>query len=92
METLEDKWKHFTLTELEGEEIFVNEQLIAKEIKRGENSIVEKLLVERKVNREIIRSTMSKAWKTTKIFNVVEIKPNLFIISFENKDDKEKVI
>lgn len=35
---------------------------------------------------------MLKAWKIAKPFTIVDIKPNLYIISFENAEDKQKVI
>lgn len=92
MDTLEDKWKYLTLIEVEGEEITINEQEIAAEIKIGENSIIGRVLIERSVNKDVSRNEMLRAWKLTKSFNIVEIKPNLYIFSFENREDKEKVI
>lgn len=35
---------------------------------------------------------MLKAWKPSRTFNTVEIKPNLYIFFFENREDKAKVI
>lgn len=91
MERLKERWKHFHLTEIEEEEVTVNEQNIVHEEKKGEFSLVSKLVADRNVSEEVIRSTMSKVWKTKNPFNVVEIKPNLFIISFENLKDKNRV-
>lgn len=45
-ENLESKKKHFTLTDVEGEEIRVNKQKLVKKVKIGDYSIVGKLLVE----------------------------------------------
>lgn len=61
MENLEDKWKQLPLIEMEGEEITVSEHLIEEEINRGDNILAGKLLVEKTINRDIIRTTMSKA-------------------------------
>lgn len=81
MDNLKDRWQHLTLTEVEGDEVNVDEQKLGEEAKRGELSIVGKVMVERTINREVIRSIMAKAWKTSKSFTVVDIKPNLFVIS-----------
>lgn len=87
IENLENLWQNPILTEVEGEEVGINEQKLAEEVKR-ELSLVGKLTVERTSNKEVIRSKMSKVWKTTKSFTLVDIKPNLFVISFKNPEDK----
>lgn len=92
MDRLEKKWKHLKLTEAEGEEISVNEMLLVDEAKREEFSLEGKLLVERTINKEVIRSTISKVWKTTKPITLYDINPNLFIFSFENIEDKLRVL
>lgn len=84
--------QHLTLTEVEGEEVQVNEQRIVEEAKRGKLRVVGKLTVERTVSKEVIKSTMAKAWKTSKPFTLVDIKPKLFVISFETTANRQKII
>lgn len=92
MEKLEDRWKKFTLTEVKDNEVKVNEQILDEEAREGDISLVGKLLVEIIVNKEVIRTTMVKARKPTKVVTVTEIKTNLFIFSFECSEDKQRVI
>lgn len=89
---LEDKWKDFKLTETEEEEIKVNETLLADETKRGEFCLIGKLVADKIINKEVIRTTMSKARKTTKGFTIYNMKPNLFIFSFGTVEDKRRML
>lgn len=88
IEKLKDRWKNLTFTEVEDEDVIVNEQWLDEEIQKGKLSLVGRLFVERSVNKEVLRSTMAKVWKTSKPFSVKEIKPNLYVISFESQGDK----
>lgn len=63
----------------------------SKEIKEG-TSLLEKLLTEHVVNKVVVWSTMAKIWKTSKPFSMLDISNNLFVISFDVKEDKEKVL
>lgn len=63
-----------------------------KENKREEFSTAEKLLSKRVVNKEIVRSTMAKIRKTSKSFTILNLSSNLFVISFEVLEDKERVL
>ena len=60
MDALEEKWKHFRLSEEEEESIVVDEELLAVSLRKGERSLVGKLCSDRVVNKDVIHNTMSK--------------------------------
>lgn len=63
----------------------------------GENykektSIIGKLYADRSISKEIIQKSMSKIWRIARPFFVLDIKPNMFIFSFENVEDMNCVM
>lgn len=73
-------------------EIMVNEDILLKGLKRGENCIVGKLHSDRNINKEVIRSTMMKIWNPLQPFTVQNIGPNLFIFCFDCRTDLGRVM
>lgn len=62
------------------------------ENKKGEYNLVEKIQAERTINKEALRSTLLKLWKTTKLFTIFDISPNIFIIKYECQTSKQRVM
>lgn len=92
MKSLEEKRKSLQLTEDEHKEILFDEEKVIEANKRGECSIIGKIQAERIINKEVLRSTLVKIWKTSKIFTVINIRPNLFLIKFESHSNKKRVL
>lgn len=65
MERLEVCWKQLKLTTEEEADIVVDEQILLEELRRGKNSIIRQVHIERYIYKEVLRSTMAKAWRTT---------------------------
>lgn len=81
-----------TLTETELDEIIVDENFVLEENKKSLNSLVGKLFSERIVSKKVLRNTMMKVWKTSKPFIFIDICSNIFIVKFDNLNDKTRVL
>jgi hypothetical protein len=54
--------------------------------------MVGKLLMERPISKEILKTPMILAWKPTRRVSFKTLGPNLFIIDFENWWDKDRIL
>lgn len=54
--------------------------------------LVGKFLAKRSINKKVLRSTQVKLWKTNKLFTILEIGANVFVIKFESQDVKMRVM
>lgn len=52
--------------------------------------LVGKIHAKRTITKEVMRSTLVKLWKTTKLFTIFDISPNIFVIKFECQTDKQR--
>lgn len=87
-DSLEDKWKNFSLMEKENKQIELDIGNLTKVTTKGERNIVGKIYSNHLISKEVIRSTMAKIWKVRKSFYFQDISPNLYVIIFENEVDK----
>ncbi|XP_042939405.1 uncharacterized protein LOC122274431 [Carya illinoinensis] len=92
MEDLEERWEYWKLIEDENVNIVIGTEQFSKVTAKGGKCLVGKMLSNRKVSKEIVRSTLAKIWKLQRSFNFFEICSNLFVISFECLDDKKKIL
>lgn len=92
MESLESRWQRLPLSTEEDNEIVVTHEQLTEEIKKGENSLIGKLHVERTIGKEIVRKTMGKIWKHLKPFSVCDFGLNTYIFSFSNEEDRDWVM
>lgn len=73
MESLEERWKHLRLSTEEESNIVVDEEAVLEELRKGENSRIGKVHTEHSISKEVLRTTMEKAWRPNKPFSVKEI-------------------
>lgn len=73
MEGLEESWKQLKLTTEEENDIAVDDKILLEELRKGKNSIIEKGHTDRYINKDVLRSTIAKAWRTTRPFSIREI-------------------
>lgn len=97
IEGLKECCKKLKLTTDEKNDIVVGDELLLEELRKGKNSIIEKVHIDHYVNKEVLRSTMVEAWRTTKLFSIREIsireiQDNSFIISLHNHTNMENVL
>lgn len=92
MEGLEKRWKQLKLTTEEENDIVVDEELLFEELRKGKNSVIGKVHTNRYINKEVLCSTMAKAWRTTKLFSVRELQASSFIIFFDDPSNLKRVL
>lgn len=72
------------LTNEENEAIDLDTNIAGKILEKWDKSLIGKLILERKINKEVIQVTMRKIWRTGGSFDFHEINVNLFVITFGN--------
>lgn len=61
-------------------------------VARGNACVVGKLLVDRTVGKEIIKTPLIRAWQPTRMVSFKALGVNLFLIEFEFKWDKTTIM
>ncbi|XP_041001574.1 uncharacterized protein LOC121247263 [Juglans microcarpa x Juglans regia] len=92
MEEIEDLCGNLCLTE--EDETIVECPLGSEEeiLQKGERSLVGKICADRAVGKEIITNTMRKNWRISKRTNFFEVEKDVFIITFANHTDRQRVL
>jgi hypothetical protein len=91
-EDLMQMWGNFSLTEEELEGYNGQDESLEEVTIKGKYCLVGKLLVERIVGKESIRSAMVKGWKPTGSVSFKVLGDNLFLIEFKYEEDKLRVL
>ncbi|XP_042944639.1 uncharacterized protein LOC122278524 [Carya illinoinensis] len=92
MKDLESRWDQFSLTEDENSVIEVDSIDLEDAAQKEERRLVCKLWSNRRVGKEVVRSTMTKIWKVSSSFSFQEVSTNLFVIVFECQEDARRVL
>lgn len=92
IQDLEEMWTQLCLSEEENSVIDLGTEHLGEVMKRGEKSLVGKLCSDCMIDKEEVRSTVTKIWKLGRFFSFQGISPSLFVITFENQADKCKVL
>ncbi|XP_042962496.1 uncharacterized protein LOC122296768 [Carya illinoinensis] len=91
-EDLVKRWERLQLTTEESIPFHVNPEGSKKEDRMSEHCIVGRAMVERPVNSEAFRTTMSQVWRLDGWIRFIEIGDQSFIIEFQKLEDKDKVL
>jgi hypothetical protein len=91
-EDLMQMWGNFSLTEEELEGYNGQNESLEEVTIKGKNCLVGKLLVERIVGKESIRSAMINGWKPMGYLSFKVLGDNLFLIEFKYEEDKLRVL
>ncbi|GLT68469.1 hypothetical protein SLA2020_406950 [Shorea laevis] len=83
---------NFSLSEEESLDLEVQETDLAEAVTRGKLCLVGKLLADRIVSKEIIKSSLLRGWKLSGTCNFKVLGENLFIIEFLHDWDKSNVL
>jgi hypothetical protein len=83
---------NFTLSEAECEAVEIQAEDVEGAVHRGTLCLVGKLLSDRIVSKEIIKSTLLRGWKLTGPSTFKVLGANLFIIEFKHAWDKSNVL
>jgi hypothetical protein len=86
------QWGKLTLREDENPGIVIKTQTFSLLIQWGRSCMVGKLLSERSINKEIIKTPMVRAWQPTGSVFFKTLGSNLFLIDLENLWDKDRIL
>jgi hypothetical protein len=85
-------WKNLSLAEGEDGELEIQTTEVAKMVQRGQLCVVGRLVSERMVSKETIKTTLVRLWRLSKSFTFKVLGENLFLIEFELVKDKTRVL
>ena len=86
-EKLENLWGKLSLTEEEQTEVVVEEDWIEDEV--GRKCLIGKLLLNRRVNVEVMKNVLSNIWKLSSGLTIKEVGSRSFIFQFEDNMEEE---
>ena len=64
-EDLTKLWRKFSLLEDESVTVEVQNETLTEIVSKGKSCLVEKLIVDRAIGKDIIKSTLIRVWKST---------------------------
>jgi hypothetical protein len=85
-------WEDLSLTEVEDDELCIQNDGLEGIAFRGRACILGKLIANRMICRETLRTTMIRLWKSKKNVSFKILGENLFLINFECPGDKERAL
>ncbi|XP_059431534.1 uncharacterized protein LOC132165041 [Corylus avellana] len=85
-------WENFSLSKEEEIEVDIPSQNIEGLVTRGQSCLVGKLIVDRIISKEIIKSRLVRGWKPMGAISFKILGDNFFLVKFENRGDKLKVL
>jgi hypothetical protein len=91
-EDLAKQWERFNLLDAETEEVEAPDAALEPLVDRGTACAVGKLLAERTVGKEILKTPMIRAWQPTGWVSFKTLGPNLFLIEFQHEWDKVRIM
>jgi hypothetical protein len=91
-EDMSSLWERFNLMEEEDEEVVAPEIEVMPMVDCGSAYVVGKLLADRSVGKEIIKTPLIRAWQPTKSVTFKTLGTNLFLIDFADECDKIRVM
>lgn len=91
-EDLTRMWRNLSLTEAKDLEMEVQQEAMKGTVSRGNFCLVGKLISNRFVSKEAIKSFLIRWWKPQGKITFKVLGENLFLIEFENVKDKSHVL
>jgi hypothetical protein len=92
MDELSNLWENLSLAEDEDGELEIQKTEVTEIINRGKFCIIGKLLSERIISKETIKTTFVRWWRLKKTFTFKILGDNLFLIEFVEAGDKLRVL
>lgn len=84
--------KKFVLSAKEKSHIVINEEDLDKGLKECHQSIIGKIVGEKKANFVGVRNYVQSNWGGTSMIKVAEIGTNFFQFTFEDQEEKLKIL
>lgn len=87
MDSLEELWEKFSLTNKEDKKVNLEE-----DYNKGRGYLAVKFLMKKVLNLEAVLRTMKPLWRATKKFTTWDMGENWVLLNFEDKINMERVI
>jgi hypothetical protein len=91
-EELSRMWDSFSLRDDEETEMEIQQQAWEVGTIRGKSCLVGKLIPDRMVSKEVIRTTLTRGWKSEGHPNFKILGDNLFLVELKSESDKKRVL
>ncbi|XP_059458313.1 uncharacterized protein LOC132187906 [Corylus avellana] len=91
-EELSRLWENLTLMEEEGADLTIGESDLAPLAAREVSCVVGKLLADRVVGKDVIKTPLIRAWHPNDWISFKALGANLFLIEFGNECDKVRIL
>lgn len=91
-EDLTKLWGNFSLLDEESEEVEIRASVQSRVLKRRQLCMVGKLIADRVISKEIIKSKLIRGWRPSGSISFKVLGENLFLIEFEHSWDKSRVL
>jgi hypothetical protein len=85
-------WKNFSLMEEEDVEVEIRSDVFEDAATKEQVCAIGKLLANRYVSKEIVRSATIRFWKPTGYVSFKVLGTNIFLVEFEHEWDKERIM
>jgi hypothetical protein len=85
-------WGSFSLSEMEGDEMEIQNHAWEVGARRGKTCLVGKLIADHLVSKEVIRTTLLRGWKPSETPTFKVLGDNLFLVDFVEESDKIRVL
>jgi hypothetical protein len=91
-EDLSRRWENLSLTEAEDDVMEIREEKMEGMVRRGTSCLIGKLISDRYVSKEVIRSSLRRGLKLSGRITFKVVGENLFLIEFEHDWEKDRVL
>jgi hypothetical protein len=91
-EQLTRQWGKLTLREEENPGIVIKPHTFSPLVQQGRSCLIGKLLSERTITKEVLKTPMVRAWKLSRSVSFRTLGPNLFIVECEKWWDKDRIL
>lgn len=91
-EDLSKMWMKLSLTEEESVDLDTPEEELHDGVTRGKFYVLGKLIADRMVSKETIKTTLSRWWKLSGTLSFQVLGENLFLIEFTDMEDKKWIL
>lgn len=86
------KWGNFSLSEEESVGVEAIDSVVEVLESRGQSWLVGKLVADKTIGKDYIRSTFIKGWKPTGSLHFKVLGENLFLLDFEHSWNRSRVL
>ncbi|XP_042948082.1 uncharacterized protein LOC122280957 [Carya illinoinensis] len=92
MDKLNSLWSNLRLNEEEDTSIMIEEEAVSEIKKKGDLSLIGKILSDRQLATQVVESTLKKIWRLSKPTTLREVGRNMYVMIFATHVDKQRIV